>query len=112
MQECRDESDIYNYQQIQVIQTNGINIYLFIIILIIITIISACSADKPFGITQPFEPETCLTNQTLLHYLRVPLHSQMVISNSLCFLFIKMHDNFNVWRWHLLYGNLIHGIAE
>ena len=60
MQECRDESHIY--QQIQVTQTSGINIYLFIIILIIITAISACSADKPFGITQPFEPETCLTN--------------------------------------------------
>ena len=61
MQECRDESHIY--QQIQVIQTSGINIYLFIIIiLIIITTISACSADKPFGMTQPFEPETCLTN--------------------------------------------------
>ena len=51
--------------------------------------ISACPADKPFGITQPVEPETFLTNQKLLHYLRVPLHSQIIISNSLCLLFIK-----------------------
>ena len=31
MQECRDKSDIYNYQQIviQVIQTNGNNISMF-----------------------------------------------------------------------------------
>ena len=74
--------------------------------------ISVCSADKPFGITQPFEPEMFLTNQKRLLYLSVPMHSQMVISNSLCFLFIKMHDNFDVWLWHLLYGNLSHGIAE
>ena len=35
------------------------------------------------------------------------------ISNSLCVYFsLKVYDNFDVWLWHLLYGNPSHGIAE
>ena len=57
--------------------------------------ISACSAGKPFRITQPFQPETFLTNQKLLHYLRVLLDFQMVLSNSLCLLFVQ--DVWQLW---------------